>query len=267
MQANWETVDQAAAIFRARYKIPGTTPYSVALGLPENKLLVFSPVPGLEDLLPAGFDSTTKLLLLAPNIGHNLGIVPWQQHYPDARAFAPQGLQDRLQKKKRSIDGLESVETLAALLPGHVKLHVLPENKFHEVWLSVDSGNRTYWLICDAFLNFDYVDGNFIMKFLLGLYGIKPGLRLHKIFRMGLKDKPGFRNWALTLFDNDRQHVLLPCHREIYDAGDCGQRMVEMLSALKSENRDRFISGKNKSVPIFSCTKKGVRSKPDAFSQ
>ncbi|MDA0687726.1 MAG: hypothetical protein O2948_03690 [Proteobacteria bacterium] len=233
MQANWETVDQAAAIFRARYKIPGTTPYSVALGLPENKLLVFSPGPGLEDLLPAGFDSTTKLLLLAPNIGHNLGIVPWQQHYPDARVFAPQGLQDRLRKKKRSIDGLESVETLAALLPGHVKLHVLPENKFHEVWLSVDSGNRTYWLICDAFLNFDYVDGNFIIKFLLGLYGIKPGLRLHKIFRMGLKDKPGFRNWALPLFDNDRQHVLLPCHREIYDAGDCGQRMVEMLNALK----------------------------------
>lgn len=233
MQANWETVDQGASLFRARYKIPGTTPYSVAIGLPDNQLLIFSPGPGLEDSLPPGFDNSTKLLLLAPNIGHNLGIVPWQQQHPDARVFAPQGLQDRLQKKKRDIDAMESLETLAALLPEQVNLWVLPENRFHEVWLSVDSGNRTYWLICDAFLNFDHVDGNFILKFLLGLYGIKPGLRLHKMFRMGLKDKPGFRDWALPLFENERQHVLLPCHREIYDAADCGQRMVEMLSALK----------------------------------
>lgn len=233
MQANWETVDQAAAIFRARYKIPGTTPYSVAIGLPDKQLLIFSPGPGLEGSLPPGFDSATKLLLLAPNIGHNLGIVPWQERHPDARVFAPQGLQDRLQKKKRSIEGMESIETLSSLLPAQVKLHVLPQNKFHEVWLSVDSGDKTYWLICDAFLNFDHVDGNFIMKFLLGLYGIKPGLRLHKIFRMGLTDKIAFRDWALPLFDNDRQHALLPCHREIYDAKDCGRRMAELLNALK----------------------------------
>lgn len=63
------------------------------------------------------------------------------------------------------------------------------------------------------------------------VYSPGPGLRMHKIFRLGLKDKPGFKQWALPLFDNDRQHILLPCHREVYDADDCGARMVKILRA------------------------------------
>lgn len=227
----WESVDSAAGIYRAEYRVTGTTPYSVALPLAVDQVLIYSPGPGLETELPPICGNNCKLLLLAPNFGHNLGVRPWVDAHPQAQVFAPPALHHRL-RKKRGVDQLHTIEALQALLPDHVRLHVAADNKFHEVWLSVDSGEKTYWLIGDAFLNFEKVEANFILKFLLGVYGIKPGLRLHKMFRLALKDKQAFKDWALPLFQNNRQHILLPCHREIYDAPDCGQRMVEIIQQL-----------------------------------
>lgn len=231
MAENWHLVDKIAGIYRGKYIIPGTTPYSTAVPLTKNKLLVYSPGPGLEKSLPPGCEET-KLLLLAPNIGHNLGVGPWLDAYPDAEMFAPEAIQERI-RKKRGIDTIHALADLEAQLPENVRLHILPDNRFHEVWISIDVSEKTYWLIGDAFLNFDKVEANFFMKFLLGIYGIKPGLRLHKMFRLALKDKQAFKEWALPLFANERQHILLPCHREIYDEADCGQRMVEIIQALK----------------------------------
>ncbi len=230
MQAQWSAIDADAGIYRARYQVTGTTPYSTALRISDNQMLIYSPGPGLEMSLSEIAEPDTELLLLAPCLGHNLGLQAWQQAHPKAQIFAPDGIQQRI-RDKRGIEVIRSLDELRKLLPDTVSVHELPENGFHEAWLSIDVGNKTYWTIGDAFLNFETVEANFIMKFLLGIYGIKPGLRMHKLFRMGLKDKPGFKAWVVPLFDNDRQHILLPCHREVYAAADCGERMVEIVQA------------------------------------
>ena len=100
------------------------------------------------------------------------------------------------------------------------------------MWLTGKQDETTLWIIGDAFLNFETVAGNLIKKFLLGLYGIKPGLRLHKLFRLGLTDKQKFKEWAVTLFDDANRQVLLPCHREIYDAKDCGEKLKRIINAM-----------------------------------
>lgn len=232
MSAQWEAVNESQTLFRAPYEVPGTTPFSTAIQLSEHKFLIYSPGPGLEQALPTAISPDSELLLLAPCIGHNLGLEPWLSAHPAARAFAPSGVQERLRKKKREITSLLPIEQLMPHLPEQIKLHVLPDNKFCEIWLSVDDGDTTYWLFGDAILNFDALETNFLMKFLLGVYGIKEGLNLHKMFLRGLKDKSAFKQWALPLFQNDRRHVLLPCHREVYAEADCGQRMIKILNEL-----------------------------------
>ena len=223
----------APGILRAPYKVPGTTPNSTLIDLGNSCFLAYSPGPGLEqslsDILPADY----KIMLLAPCLGHNLGLKAWMEANSSAELFAPEGLHERL-RKKQDLQQIQNLQALETILPDAVKLHVLPENRFQEVWVSVTHGETTYWLMGDAVLNFDTVEGNFIFKFLLGVYGIKPGLRLHKMFLRGLKDKQAFKDWALPLFDNQQKHILLPCHREDYLSPDCGQRMVQLLNELKN---------------------------------
>ena len=227
MSDTWQAVPGAPGIFRAQYNVPGTSPFSTLVDLGDNTYLVYSPGPGLEDSLPEFIDSDSKLLLLAPCRAHTLGIAPWSAAHPDAEVYAPQEMHKLLKPGLSS--NLYSIGELAAQLPDFVQVHVPPPNKFHEVWLRVQKQDITYWIVGDAFLNFETVEGNFLMKFLLGVYGIKPGLRLHKLFRFGLQDKFKFRHWAEPLFTNQGRQILLPCHREIYDADDCGARLAQIV--------------------------------------
>ena len=224
----WQGVPGAPGISRAKYQIPGTTPYSALIDLGDDRFLIHSPGPGLESTLPESVSPSSKILLLAPCIGHTLGMVPWLTGHPESDSYAPEAIHAKI--IENGFQGeLQSIEKLAEQLPEFVSVHVPPPNKFQEIWLSVRQGDTTYWIVGDAFLNFESVEGNFIKKFLLGLYGIKPGLRLHKLFRFGLQDKDEFRKWAEPLFAKQGKQVLLPCHREIYDAADCGERLSRIV--------------------------------------
>ncbi|MBL6745013.1 MAG: hypothetical protein ISP88_03805 [Pseudomonadales bacterium] len=231
MSNPWQAVPEAPGIFRAQYKVPGTSPFSTLVDLGSDSYLIFSPGPGLENSLPDFVTANSKLLLLAPCVGHTLGISGWSAAHTNAELFAPDAIHEKI-TKNCGVDELQSVGALAAQMPDHVQIHVPPQNKFHEVWLSVKQSETTFWVIGDAFLHFETVDGNYIKKFLLGLYGIKPGLRLHKLFRLGLTDKQKFKEWAVTLFDSTDKQVLLPCHREIYDAKDCGEKLKQIINAM-----------------------------------
>lgn len=231
MSNPWQAVPGAPGIFRAQYKVPGTSPYSTLVDLGNASYLIFSPGPGLENSLPDFITPDSKLLLLAPCVGHTLGIPGWLNTHANAEPFAADAIHEKI-TKNGGVGKLQSVGALAAQMPKHVQIHVPPSNKFHEVWLSVKQGGTTFWIVGDAFLNFETVDGNFIKKFLLGLYGIKPGLRMHKLFRFGLSDKQKFKDWAATLFNSTDKQVLLPCHREIYDAEDCGDKLKQITNAV-----------------------------------
>ncbi len=223
----WEAVPGATGIFRAQYKVPRSTSCSTLVSLGDNRYLVYSPGRGLENCLTDFLSDDAKLLLLAPSTGHNLGIAPWSDAHPAAEIYAPEGIHKKIARKTK-IDSIQSVDRLANQLPDFVALHTPPPHFFHEVWISVKQGDTSYWLVGDAFLNFDSVEGNFIMKFLLGLYGIKPGLRLHKLFPLGL-DKAAFRQWGEPLFNSSGKHVLLPCHQDVYNAPDCGEKLASIV--------------------------------------
>ena len=219
MSNPWQAVPEAPVIFRAQYKVPGTSPFSALLDLGNDCYLIFSPGQGLEGSLPDFVTPNSKLLLLAPCAGHTLGIAVWSAEHPDAELFAPDAIHE-IFRKSGVVDKLQSIGALAAQMPSHLQIHLPPPNKFHEVWLTNKQDETTFWIIGDAFLNFETVAGNLIKKILLGLYSIKPGLRLNELFRLGLTNKQKFKEWAVTLFDKANRQVSLPCHWEINAAKD-----------------------------------------------
>ncbi len=57
------------------------------------------------------------------------------------------------------------------------------------------------------------------------------GIRIHKIFSRGVKDKSEFLQWASQRFPNDKRNVLLPCHGAVYDAPDLSERVTELINS------------------------------------
>jgi len=108
-------------------------------------------------------------------------IAHWTAAHATAEIYAPESIHKKIARKTK-IDSLQTVDRLANQLPDFVTLHIPPPNFFHQVWISVKKGDTTYWLVGDKFLNFNKVEGNFIMRFSLALYGIKAGLRLHALY-------------------------------------------------------------------------------------
>ncbi len=223
----WEVVPGATGIFRAQYKVPFTTPSCTLVDLGDNRYLVYSPGPGLESTLAGIVPDDAQFLLIAPSTGHYLGILPWSKAHPTAQIFASEDILEKLARKTR-IDSLRPIADLDQHLPSSMSIHIPPPHFLHEIWIRVQQDGASYWLVSDAFLNFNKVEGNFILKFLLGFYGMKPGLRLHKLFPLGL-DKAAFRQWAEPLFNTPDRHVLLPCHQDIYSRQDCGEKLVEIV--------------------------------------
>jgi hypothetical protein len=85
MSNPWQAVPEAPVIFRAQHKVPGTSPFSALsqpflspfsalLDLGNDCYLIFSPGQGMEGSLPDFGTPNSKLLLLAPCVGHTLGI-------------------------------------------------------------------------------------------------------------------------------------------------------------------------------------------------
>lgn len=225
--SDWEPVPDTSAIYRAPYKIPFNTTYSTLIKLGQSRYLVYSPGPGLELSFSGIAPDSAEVLLVAPTTGHYLGIRPWLDAFEGARVFASERLHKKL-RKKTGVQLIGSPAALASQLPTSIQVHVPPPHFMNELWISIEVDDTVYWLVGDAFLNFDRVDGNAIWKFFLGFYGLKPGLRQHKLFPLGL-NREALRRWSRPLFADSRQHVLIPCHRDIYRAPDCGERLAEIL--------------------------------------
>jgi hypothetical protein len=109
-------------------------------------------------------------------------------------------------------------------------VHVPPACSFGEVWLSIDADGRVYWAVCDAFFNLAALSRNVLLRSMMKLGRLGPGLEVSRAFRyVGIKDKEQYRQWAIQRFSNGRTNVLIPCHGEIYDRADLTERVVALL--------------------------------------
>ena len=224
----WNRIDSGGVLYRAQYSTDFGSACCLLVKLTEHSYLVYSPGPGLIESAMNILNQDSELILLAPSAGHTLGLKPWKSQFKNARVVAAESARERI-NKKTSISELDTPASIANELPKHVSLHQAPGKNLSEIWLSVDLDGKVYWAVCDAFMNLPTIDGSFISRILKRLYSLKPGLRFHKIFRLGIKNKPEFRDWALRLFSNRQISVLIPCHGDIYAEPDCSDRIIGIL--------------------------------------
>jgi hypothetical protein len=229
----WRAVDSNATIHRAQYSADMGAPYCTLIKLSDDSFLVYSSGRGQVESAKQLLPENPQLILLAPAAGHTLGLEEWQNAFLKTTVIASIEANARI-REKTSIITVQDPDSIHRSLPDHVQLHVVPANKLGEIWVSIETdeaGGTIYWAVCDSFMNLSELGVGLFTRIFFKLYGLGIGIRIHKAFRNGVKDKAEFLQWSSQRLPNDKRNVLLPCHGVVYDAPDLSDRMAELISS------------------------------------
>lgn len=247
----WQQIDEQARLYRAQYQADFGEPYSLLVKIDDQAALVYSPGPGLVESARELLPDEVRLIIVAPSMGHTLGLRPWSEAFPDSRVAATSGARARILDKTQ-LPVVFDTREIDDDLPDWITLIDLADNPFGECWLRIAENHRqepgdddggqisgpeenkgtVYWAVCDSLMNLDSLGSNPLLKMLLKWYGLGEGLHVHKRFRRGIKDKPAFRQWALEKFSAAQRQVLIPCHGDI----TADEQLGDALAALISRN-------------------------------
>jgi hypothetical protein len=227
-EQQWRPVVGSNDILRARYRADFGEPHALLVKLAEDDYLVYSPGRGQLDSARQLIADEARVILLAPSMGHSLGLREWSEGFSHSRVVSTSGARNHL-AQKTALPVFHDSREINSLLPDHIRIVDVPDNSFGECWLRIETPERIYWAVCDSLMNLPSLGNNFLMRGLLKCYGLGVGLHLHKRFRRGVKDKSGFLQWALQQFDSDKAQVLIPCHGDIDDASDLAQQLRRLL--------------------------------------
>lgn len=231
--APWQQVDGQANLYRAQYQADFGEPYSLLVTIDDRRALVYSPGPELVNAARPLLPDEVQLLLIAPSLGHTMGLRAWSEAFPESRVVASSCARGRVLDKI----GLPVVFAPRAIndeLPDWLTLLELADNPFGECWLRLQTrgdgeADTVYWAVCDSLMNLDSLGSNPLIKLLLKWYGLGEGLHVHKRFRRGVRDKAAFGQWATAQFDETARQVLIPCHGEIATGEQLGTELSTLL--------------------------------------
>jgi hypothetical protein len=221
---SWTPVDEKAGLWSATYRVPGFQCQSSALKLASGGFLVLSPGPGLSDEFAQQMGKAE--ILLAPNSYHHMGLSTWRKSFPEALIAADTRAHPRLQKQGHQ--GLENLETLKSMLPSHASLLVPPGTRIGEVWLRVQGDAGVTWCVGDAFFNHPRMAKRWKMRQVQRLLKAAPGLSMSGLMKWGgLKDRAGFKRWALEQLEKDQPQTLVVLHGDMLQ-----DRVTEQIREL-----------------------------------
>jgi hypothetical protein len=168
--------------------------------LADGSLAVMSPPCGLDDAGYAAVEALGKVTaIVAPNSGHDLGQVAWQQRYPDATPYGPTPAIATIQKSKKGLRSFRPLEELAARLPAGSRIADVPGTRSGAAMLSVGDGSKRMLYVDEVLGNLPTLVGPPPVKLAFWLTGSGPGLSLNRLWTMVFaKDK---RAVARTLLD------------------------------------------------------------------
>lgn len=247
----WQQVDDQARMYRAQYQADFSEPYSLLVKLDDQSALVYSPGPELVESARELLPDEVRLIIVAPSMGHTMGLRPWSEAFPESRVAATSGARARILAKTQ-LPVVFDTREIDKVLPDWITLIDLADNPFGECWLRIAENHKeepgdggsgqvsgaaeskgiVYWAVCDALMNLDSLGSNPLLRMLLQWYGLGEGLHVHKRFRRGVRDKTAFRQWALETFSGAQRQVLIPCHGNI----TTDQRLGDAMTALISRN-------------------------------
>jgi len=216
----WETVDADGRIVTARYRFVGGQSRTTVVRTGDDAI-VYSPGRPLVEHAREATGDASRIWLIAPSVGHTLGVAAWRERYASARVVAASSTAARL--RKRGLDDM--LEPSAFPLDGAGLLQPA-SNGTGELWLQVNADDRIHWIVADAYLNLVALAPGFVLRTLQRLYGLRTGLSFGRAFRSALADRTAFPAWLEQTLDLSARHVLIPCHGEVDAAPDLRDRLL-----------------------------------------
>ncbi len=189
-----------------------------ALRLRNGSLCLYSPVRGLDDTAVSSLAALgTIAFLLAPNHYHNKGLTEYVEAFPDAALVCSERAKPRLEKQTGlSFGGLHLLE---ALLPDDCNI-LEPEGlKTGEVWLTQATGDRTVWVVCDAFKGASGKVGSVSEK--IELIGTFP--------TYGIQDKGIYSEFVKAKLNELPPRIIVPCHGSLVRSESLATKVIALL--------------------------------------
>ena len=215
MDASWAVV--IPGLWRSEYTTKGAIDaVGYVVALTNGELAVVSPPSSANEAFFTATDALGKVtVLVANNVGHDLGQESWQKRYPDAVTYAPEAALAGLAKAKK-LRPLQPLSALSPKLPAHVRFVDVPGTSSGLTLFSVDAGDAGRALFVDEIIgNSPHLIGPAPFKLAFWLTGSGPGLSRNKIWTwVFAKDKKGVANAVLAQIDAVKPTVVLPGHGE-----------------------------------------------------
>lgn len=190
-----------------------------AFVLQDGGLCVFAPAKGLGDSARGSLEALGSVShLLAPNHYHNIGLKEYAATFPGASICTTDIAAPRLEKVTGlNFDGLDA---LAGKLPEGINLLQPDGLKNGEVWLRVEVAEGVAWVVVDAFAGPKMTAGE-ARAAELGFFGIFP--------KLGVGDKPAYRDWVARQIKADRPTLIVPCHGALVAAADLPEQIEAIM--------------------------------------
>jgi hypothetical protein len=212
----WAEVAPGTGVYLYEYPVP-----SVGIG---SNAIVFPMSEGAVGVLSPGLNTSAELFadleklgrvaaIVAPNIGHDLGLREWQARYPDVPFYASLPTVKAVAKAKKDLRPLQSLAELLPTLPEGVRLWEAPGTSAGTVFMAVRRGGHEMLYLDDLVANMAALPGKQPFRFFFWLSGSAPGLKLSKVFKFFFVKNA--RAMARSVLDHAEAHpptVLLFAH-------------------------------------------------------
>lgn len=216
MASTWTEVAPGSGVYLYEYTVPSVGIGSNCIVFPMGEGTVGVLSPGL-NTPPGLFADLEKLgrvaAIVAPNIGHDLGLREWQARYPDVPFFASPPTAKSVAKSKKDLRPLLPIADLVPQLPQGVRLWESPGTSAGTVFLAVSRGGHEVLYLDDLVGNLTALPAKQPFRFFFWASGSAPGLKLSKVFKfIFVKDA---RAMARSILDHAEAHppsVLLFAH-------------------------------------------------------
>ena len=227
---SWNVLDDAAGVVWREYRYgKNGSATTLAFKGKDGVTVVSPPCDTSEREMDALKELGPVNALIANNVFHNLGQMPWRKHFPDAVSYAPAGAIPKLTKKCPDV-AWKPLGDLAQ--PEHVRCEDPPGTRSGETIVTVKTANGSVWYVGDLLANFEKLPPAPV-KWLFSLTGSGPGFKLFKLAAMVLvKDNKRLRAWMLERMNDTAPSVVVPAHGKPVDVSDVADQMKTQVERL-----------------------------------
>jgi len=229
--AGFQVVDEAAGVWAYEYLFSArATANTQIIRGRDSGLVVVSPACGTSDEDFSRIDALGKVTaIVAPNRFHHLGQQAWQDRYPEARVFAPEGAARSITKKHSKLRPFEAMERVADLLAPGSWFGIPPHMRMSDLAGWVKTPDGYIWCFTDMVVNFPSLPKGAFGK-LLRWTRSGPGLA---VFRLAapllVKSRKRYKAWLLEELARQPPIKIVSGHGALVLDRDQAQRLPEIV--------------------------------------